>query len=88
MSDYHQLRREREIIDAAAARLRSRAFREAYDGDGHEDKHITFGLALVLDKISRHLGQVDEAVRRAAPECCAELAAESPPQRASRVRGR
>jgi hypothetical protein len=55
---------DRDAIDAAAARLRSRAIRDAYDG--LQRKEVAFAFALILDEIGRHLGQVSEDVRRAA----------------------
>jgi hypothetical protein len=73
MPDHQQLRHEREQIDAAARTLRSRAIADAYAGDGHERKHVAFSLALILDEISRHLGQVSDVARRAALECSAVL---------------
>ena len=73
MPDHRQLRHEREQIDAGARALRSRAIADAYAGDGHERKHVAFGLALILDECALHLGQLTPEVRAAAAKCSAAL---------------
>jgi len=55
------LRADRELIERAAARLRSDAIRSGYAGLQHQ--HVAFGLALILDELARHLPDLDEAVR-------------------------
>lgn len=81
------LRADRNIIERAAARLRSDAIRSGYAGLQHQ--HIAFGLALLLDEIARHVGDLDRAVRWQAVQSCRLLLGEqveSPEIR--RTRGR
>lgn len=55
------LRADRDVIERAAARLRSDAIRAGYAGLQHQ--HIAFALALILDELARHLADLDRAVR-------------------------
>lgn len=65
------LRRDRELLERAAARLRSGAIQAGYAGLRHQ--HVAFGLALILDELARHLPDLDEAVRRQALRSCRQL---------------
>lgn len=56
-----QDRADRQVIEQAAAELRSGAIRAGYAGVEH--KHVAFALALVLDELARH-------VRDLRPEVC------------------
>jgi hypothetical protein len=78
MPDHQQLRQQREQTDAGARALRSKAICDGYAGLEH--KATAFGFALILDELSRHLGQLSDDVRRAARECSAALTAVSPEQ--------
>ena len=49
------VRADRDVIERAAARLRSDAIRSGYAGLQHQ--HVAFGLALVLDELARHVGR-------------------------------
>jgi hypothetical protein len=66
------------MVEASARALRSRAIADGYAGLGR--KEVAFGLALMLDELAAHLGQLSDDVRRAALECCAELADGSLPR--------
>ena len=68
------LRADRDIIERAAARLRSDAIRSGYAGLEH--KHIAFGLALILDELARHVADLDKAVRWQAVQSCRLLLGE------------
>jgi hypothetical protein len=49
---HRQLRADRAVVELAARRLRDRAIAASYAG--LEYKHVTFGLALLLDELGRH----------------------------------
>ena len=81
------LQADRELIERAAAWLRSDAIRSGYAGLTH--KHVTFAFALLLDELSRHLPDLDDAVRRQAVQTCRQLLGEqldSPTTRRTRRR--
>jgi hypothetical protein len=65
------LHADRDIIDRAAAWLRHEAAQDQYRG--LRDPQVAFGLASILDELSRHLRDLDEAVRRRVVELCREL---------------
>jgi hypothetical protein len=67
-------RADRDIIERAAARLRSDAIHSGYAGLQH--KHIAFGLALILDELARHVADLDKAVRWQAVQSCRLLLGE------------
>ena len=56
-----QDRADRQVIEQAAAELRSGAIRAGYAGVEH--KHVAFALALVLDELARHVRDLTPAVR-------------------------
>lgn len=68
------LRADRDVIERAAARLRSDAIRSGYAGLEH--KHVAFGLALILDELARHVADLDRAVRWQAVQSCRLLLGE------------
>ena len=65
------LRADQEVIDRAAARLRHETAQDQYRGLG--DPQVAFGLASILDELSRHLRDLDGALRRRVVELCKEL---------------
>jgi hypothetical protein len=67
-------RADRDVIERAAARLRSDAIRSGYAGLQHQ--HIAFALALVLDELARHVADLDRAVRWQAVQSCRVLLGE------------
>ena len=69
-----ELRADRDVLDRAAARLRSDAIRAGYAGLQHQ--HIAFALALILDELARHLASLDRAVRWQAVQSCRVLLGE------------
>lgn len=78
---------DRMLIDRAAAFLRREAVHAGYAGLHH--KHVAFGLASVLDVLSRHLPDLPDGVRRQAVQSCRELLGEqvdSPATRRTRRR--
>ncbi len=80
-------RADRDVIERAAARLRSDAIRSGYAGLQHQ--HIAFALALILDELARHVGELDQAVHWQAVQSCRLLLGEqldSPAIRRSRYR--
>jgi hypothetical protein len=56
------LRANQEIIDSAASRLRNEAAQDKYRGP--RDPQVAFGLTSILDELSRHSQDLDEALRR------------------------
>ena len=60
-----------EVLEHAAARLRSGAIQAAYAGFRH--KQVAFGLALILDELARHLPDLDDPVRDQALRTCRHL---------------
>jgi len=54
-------RADRQLIERAAASLRTGAIRAGYTGMEH--KHLAFGLALVLDELARHVRELHPDVR-------------------------
>jgi hypothetical protein len=68
---YEQLRADQHVIDAAAARLRHRAIADGYRG--RDGKWITFGFALLLDELARHLGDLDLQLHEDTLACCRRL---------------
>jgi hypothetical protein len=65
------LQADREVLERAAARLRSGAIQAGYAGFRH--KRVAFGLALILDELARHLPDVDDTVRYQALRTCRRL---------------
>ena len=82
VDDQHRqaLRSDREVLEPAAARLRSGAIQAGYAGFRHQ--HVAFGLALILDELARHLPDLDDAVRGQALRSCRRLL--GPPSASSR----
>jgi hypothetical protein len=62
---------DQEVIDRAAARLRHETAQDQYRG--LRDPQVAFGFAAVLDELSRHLRDLDEALRPRVVELCTEL---------------
>jgi hypothetical protein len=56
-----QDRADRQLIEQAAATLRTGAIRAGYAGMEH--KHLAFALALVLDELARHVRDLRPEVR-------------------------
>jgi hypothetical protein len=56
-----QDRADRQLIEQAAARLRTDAIRAGYAGLPRKD--LAFGLALVFDELARHVRDLDDALR-------------------------
>jgi adenylosuccinate lyase len=56
------LRADQNVIDQAAARLRHETAQTQYRG--LRNPQVAFGLAAILDELSRHLRNLDEALRR------------------------
>jgi CO/xanthine dehydrogenase Mo-binding subunit len=56
------LRADQATIDRAAARLRHETAQDQYRG--LRDPQVAFGLAAILDELSRHLRDIDDEVRR------------------------
>ena len=54
-------RADRQVIERAAAQLRHGAIVAGYAG--LPDKHLAFGLALILDEIALHYRDLDEDFR-------------------------
>jgi hypothetical protein len=77
---WNALRADQDIIDRAAARLRHETAQAQYAG--LRDPQVAFGFAAVLDELSRHLRDLDEALRGRVVELCTELL------RANQVGGR
>jgi hypothetical protein len=65
------LRADQDVIDSAAARLRHETAQDQYRG--LRDPQVAFGLASILDELSRHLRDLDEALRRRVVKLCSEL---------------
>jgi hypothetical protein len=65
------LRADQDVIDRAAARLRHETAQDQYRG--LRDPQVAFGLAAVLDELSRHLRALDDSQRRRVIELCREL---------------
>ena len=65
------LRADQDVIDRAAARLRHETAQAQYAG--LRDPQVAFGFAAVLDELSRHLRDLDDALRRRVVELCREL---------------
>jgi hypothetical protein len=65
------LRADQNLVDRAAARLRHETAQAQYAG--LEDPQVAFGFAAVLDELSPHLRDLDEALRRRVVELCKEL---------------
>jgi hypothetical protein len=61
MSRVETDRADRQLIEQAAARLRTAAIQDAYAGQ--EGKHAAFALALVLDELGRHLRDLPDELR-------------------------
>jgi hypothetical protein len=81
------LQADRDLLQRAAAWLRSDAIRSGYAGLSH--KHVTFAFALLLDELARHLPDLDEAVRWQAVQACRQMLGEqleSPAKRRTRRR--
>ncbi|HXV94029.1 MAG TPA: hypothetical protein VD813_12065 [Pseudonocardia sp.] len=81
------VRRDRELMDRAAAFLRHETIRSSYAGLQH--RHVAFALASILDVLSRHLPDLDDGVRRQAVQSCRDLLGEQvdmPATRRSRRR--
>ena len=68
------VRADRDVIQRAAARLRSDAIQSGYAGLQHQ--HVAFTLALILDELARHVADLDRAVRWQAVESCRVLLGE------------
>jgi hypothetical protein len=71
MSYYEQLRADRAVVEQAAAHLRHQAIVDGYAG--LPDKHIAFGLALILDEVARHWRDLDEQLRGRVLDCCRSM---------------
>jgi hypothetical protein len=65
------LHADQDVIDRATARLRHEAAQDQYRG--LRGPQVAFGFAAVLDELSRHLRNLDEALRRRVVELCREL---------------
>jgi hypothetical protein len=65
------LRADQDLIAQAAARLRHETAQAQYAGQRHPQ--VAFGFAAMLDELSRHLRDLDEALRRRVVELCREL---------------
>jgi hypothetical protein len=65
------LRADQDLIDRAAARLRHETGQDQYRG--LRDPQVAFGLASILDELSRHLRDLDGALRRRVVKLCSEL---------------
>jgi hypothetical protein len=62
---------DQDVIDQAAARLRHETAQDQYRG--LHDPQVAFGLCALLDELSRHLRDVDDALRRRVVGLCREL---------------
>ena len=71
------LRADRDVIERAAARLRSDAIRSGYAGLQHQ--HIAFSLALILDELARHWRDLDEQLRARLLAGCRSLLGHTAP---------
>ena len=65
------LRADQDLLDRAAARLRHETAQDQYRG--LHDPQVAFGLAAILDELSRHFRDLDEALRCRVVELCREL---------------
>ena len=65
------LRADQDLIDRAAARLRHETAQDQYAG--LRNPQVAFGFASILDELSRHLRDLDEALRCRVVELCTEL---------------
>ena len=66
-----QDRADRQVIEQAAAQLRTTAIRDGYAGMEH--KHLAFALALVLDELARHVRGLDSDLRASVLDGCRSL---------------
>ena len=62
------LRADQNVIDHAAARLRHETAQDQYRG--LRDPQVAFGLASILDELSRHLRDLDDPLRAQTLDCC------------------
>ena len=69
---YERLKADREIVDRAAAYLRHHARQDQYAGILHRPE-VAFGLATVLDEVSRQLGEVNGGIRAETVRACRQL---------------
>jgi hypothetical protein len=65
------LRADQTTIGRAAARLRHETAQAQYAN--LRNPEVAFGLASILDELSRHLRDLDEALRSRVVELCREL---------------
>jgi hypothetical protein len=70
-------RADRQVIEQAAAQLRHGAILAGYAG--LPDKHLAFGLALVLDELARHVRDLRPEVRAEAVRGARMLLGETMP---------
>jgi hypothetical protein len=68
---YEQLKADQQRVNRAAAQLRHLAIIDDYAGLRH--KASAFALALVLDEIGRHLGDLDADLRQRLVDLCEQL---------------
>jgi hypothetical protein len=65
------LRADQDVVDRAATRLRHKTAQAQYAD--LQNPQVAFGLAAILDELSRHLRDLDEALRHRVVELCREL---------------
>jgi hypothetical protein len=63
--------RDQDIIHRPLARVRHETAQAQYAN--LRKPEVAFGLAAILDELSRHLRDLDEALRRRVVELCREL---------------
>jgi hypothetical protein len=61
-------RADRQLVEAAAAVLRSRTSQDIYAGRVHPV--VGFGMCSILDECARHWRELDDAVRRQVVQTC------------------
>ena len=68
---YEQLKADQQLVNQAAAQLRHVAIQDGYAGLSH--KAAAFAMALILDEVSRHLGDYDADLRQRLVDHCRQL---------------
>jgi len=69
---YEQLKADRELINQAAAYLRGHARQDHFAGVLHRPE-VAFGLASILDELSRQLAEVNDGIRWETVRACRQL---------------
>jgi hypothetical protein len=68
---WETIKADQALIDEAARFLRHHAIQSQYAG--HQRQEVAFGLAAILDELSRHLPDLNEGVRWQSVQACQQL---------------